>query len=238
MTVKMKIFPLKPERSEEISAFMESVKVIEQGIITDGTGNVGILYKDRSETGMATPELVTSASGELALAQKQFVKQEGLVRGYEAMIEVANKEQEEEEIKRKEFEDRIALNRESYGAEAIVKTYLAKKAEVASAESRYKQVTKSEKPDMLKHIKELNDAIAEITPEYERLTKAMEDEEKALTNQMALHKLNVANLQGKIKQNIGFKEDAIDAREHSRVFIISTKKLIQELEAGEVAGVK
>lgn len=231
--VKIKFFKMEEGKSEEVAKFMEDVKVVENGIIAS-EGMIGILYKERSEVGMSLPEMITAISGELAKSQKQFLTAEGFSRAYKALIEKFEAEKIVEEEKAKEFEDKLAINRANYENNETIKAYRGVGQEIAEVEWMYKQVTKPEKPEFLKKIKELNDKKVMLRPEWEKLTNDMENEEKALTNQMGLHKVNVANTMGKIKQTKGELEESDQKRDDAKVFIEVSQKYIKELESGEI----
>lgn len=236
MSVKIKIFKLDPSNSEEASKFMDSVNVIQNGILLS-QDSMGILYKDRDEVGMSRENLATAISGELAKSQNTFAIQEGLVRSYTDMIKHFSIQQKDAEQKGDEVQKELDAYMLTYDKtlETEVSELLAKRKE---AEIAHQQAPKPKKEELLKPIYDINEVLKELEPKLAAYKTSFDAGVTELTNRMGIHRVDSANLMGRVKENNSFLEAAIDARDHAGVFIKSSKLYIADILAGNIEGLE
>lgn len=241
--VKIKTFVISPENSEEISDFMESVKVVEQGLIVSPGGlfskaKISILYKDRDEIGLATPELVTAASGELAKAQQQFVKQEAIIRGSRAKIAHFEEELQRNEINLREAqgaEDEVTKNFEE---SELNRTKLRLEETLAELKKAHSSAKKEDKDSLLKSYGEFDQELKRILPEWEASKKEIDESLAFIAEKKTKYKVDIANCGGIIKQTKNEIEEATEHRNDAKIFIQTTKDFIEDLRDEEVVGVQ
>lgn len=235
--VKIKFFNLDNGAvSEEATAFMESVNVLDSGILLT-QGHVGILYKDFGDVGMSTQNMVIAASGELAKCQKNFVIQEGLVRAYSGMIEGC-------EAKLKVAQDnsekeRVALDAYAQTYDSSFEVDLANlKDELKAAEVAWQQAPKAKRPELLKPIHLIGEKIKVAQPKFDAYKAQFDSGSSEISARMGTFAVEAGNIMGDIKGHSASLAEAIDAREHARTFIVTTKKLIADLTAETVEGLQ
>lgn len=202
MSAKIKVFKLAPEVSDEISEFMGSVKILNDGIIVS-EGNIGIMYREKGEFGMERQDIAASISAELAKAQKQYALQDGLILAYTAMIPSLDAKVEET----KKAVDELNVQGK------------AAKENVDRLEKEYKQAKRAKNDEAMKTLAAEHTEAVKLHSELS--TKS-------------------ANLGGKYKtavikrdENKDFLEKAYEDRDHAEIFISTTRKQIEQIEAGE-----
>jgi chromosome segregation ATPase len=241
--VKIKTFIISPENSEEISDFMESVKVVEQGLIVSPGGffskaKISILYKDRDEVGLSSPELVTATSGELAKAQQQFVKQEAIIRG--SLAKIAHFE---EKLKY----DESHLKQANLAEEGLLKSFeegelnqqkLRLEETLAALKQKHSTVPKAEKEEVLKSYGEFDQELQRILPAWEAEKKELDESLAFIAEKKTKYKVDIANAGGIIKQTKNEIEEAKEHRDDAKIFIQTTKEFIKDLQNNDVEGVQ
>lgn len=237
MGVKIQFFKLGHSLiSEDASKFMSSVSVIENGVIM-GQEYVGILYKDRDDVGMAKENLVTAASGELAKSQKQFITQEGLVRAYKDMIVFFENQHKAAQVKADEAQKELDVYVQTYDP-SLENEMAGLTKDLQDATVKHQQAPKKDKEPFLKRIYEVNEKIKIVQPVYDKYKNEFDAKSNEISAAMGGFAVEAANVLGKVKEYQGFLDDAVAARDHAGVFIISTKKLIADLLTDQVPGVQ
>lgn len=235
MSVKIKIFKMVPENSGEITDFMDTVKVLQDGIIVSD-GAIAIMYKGKEDVGMDTDSLITAISGELVKSQKQFVLQDGLTKAYEGMIKKYSADhkdaQDNADTIQAELNRHMAGYDEQYEGDVNRLT-----AELQSITDKHQKTNKKEKDIREALLKQHQEKAAELKAATEKFT-AYKTEFDAKSNEISARMgefaVKAANIMADIKENNGFLETAEKDREHARVFIGSTKKYIKDLEEGKI----
>lgn len=230
--VKIEFFKISPENSKVISDFMDSVNVIQDGILISD-GYVGIMHKTLDDIGMSNQNCITAVAGELAKSQKQFVLQDGLTRAYTGVISSF-------EAKRAEFDKGVAecqleldKHNESYD-DTLEKQVADLNEKIKENTVSHQQAPKAEKDAWLQKYVALNKELEELLPKYEAYRKEFDAKSSEISARMGSFAVESANILSEIKENSGFLETATKDREHARIFINSTKQYISELEAGTI----
>ena len=235
MSVKIKIFKMVPENSQEISDFMDTVKVMQDGIlITDS--NIGVLYRTKDDIGMDTDSLITAVSGELVKAQKQFVLQDGLVRAYTAVIAKFSGDhkaaQDEADAVKAELDAHIFGYNDALELEVAELT-----RECDEIKAKHQNTPKKDKDirdGLLQMWNDKNNLLKEKTAEFEAYKAEFDAKSNEISARMGGFAVKAANLMGEIKENNGLLETATHDREHARVFIGTTKQYMKELGEGSI----
>lgn len=230
---KVKIFEMTTANEEAISEFLTKVNVTQDGfLISDGM--LGILYKDKDEFGMEDQQLAVAISGELTKSQKQYVLQEGLCRAYGDMVSLFTTKREVKVTLAKELEEKLTAYDETWDKE-LEQKYLDMKSKIGELEMKHKKAPKPQKEAILKELYEANKTFKELSDSFDEYKAKFEEGKKTLDSEMSEAKVALVNFNGKIKENKGLLEAAEEDREHAKVFIASSKKLIADIQSGSIA---
>lgn len=236
MGVKIKVFKAGIDSSDAMSEFMGTVNVIENGILLT-ENSYGVLYKDKDDVGMSTSNLVGVLSGELASAQKNFIKQEGLVHGYQGMVDKFQAIADENKNKADEARKILDAHMSTFDIELQAK-YDDIKGGMEKVKRAWQATGKTnpKKAKLEEEYYELENKFKEVDEIYSNYNKEFTAKTTELTNAVSLPQINMANALGKVKENKNFIDTCVDDRDHARVFIATTKALIQDLLDGKVEG--
>lgn len=236
MATKVKFFEMNSATaSEEVTKFLEGVNVTQEGFLINN-GILGIVYRDKDDIGAGEDQFILSISTELSKAQKQFVLQEGLSRAYGDMVTFYNGKKEIKMAEKNEKEAELAELKENNGIvipENItgeVKKLTDKLADLKREFNSKK--TREEKDKTLKKIQEVQTTFVPLQEEYKGYTTKYEQAIKKLEDELVFINSDIGDINGKIKENNGFKEASEQDRDQAKIFIISSKKMIEDIKAG------
>lgn len=232
MATKLKVFKMDEENSEGITKFLETVNVTQDGFMI-GSGMLGILYREKDNLGMERDQLAVAISGELSKSQKQFVLQEGLCRAYSAMIDLYSKREAEKKAIFEAKEKELAEYNTKWDGKLEQEVNDAK-SKLGAMEKKYKSAGKLDKAELEKQTFALSQELKPLEEKLAAHKKEFDAGKYTLELSLGEVKLEYANLGGLIKENKGLLETAELDREHAKVFIVSTQKLIEDIQNGEV----
>lgn len=223
--------------SEEVTKFLENVNVTQEGFLINN-GILGIVYRDKNDFGIGEDQMVLAISSELGKAQKQYVLQEGLTRAYGDMVVFLNGKKEIKVKEREAKEAEIAKlkdNKFTIIPEALEAKFMGLKNEMESLSKEFKGTKiRSEKDKVLEKIQENQKLLKVTQEEYNEYITKYEQAVKKLEDELVFINSDIGDINGKIKENAGFKENSEQDRDQAKVFIHSSNKMIEDIKAGVI----
>ncbi len=239
--VKIKVFEMKPENSQEITDFLGGINVMQNGILLS-ENNLGVMYQDKEDVGMDVNSAISVLNTELVKSQKQFFVSDNLATAYETLIA----KYEAENVETQKNVDVIEAKIQAENTKWAEKEAIVKEAERVTNHIKlaHKKANRVEKDELLKQFHEANKELDIKYAEFAEFKKTNEHTMVSLNAELGPLKLDIANNTGEIKFLKGALYDrdvqnqapsgVIKAREDARMFIKTTMEKIEELKANGI----
>jgi len=233
MATKMKVFALKPENSQVITDFLNTVDVAEQGFLIN-EGNLGIVYKDQETPGRDRRSLMVAAIEELGKAQKNVVMRELDIQAFGDMKVIYKAEKEAIKAELEAVVKELGEYATTHWDKNMEEAFLKLKSDMGGLEKKHKQASKTEKPAILEEIYKLGETIKPAQEAFESMKKTFEEGKKKLEVKRSELEVKEMNKAGDYKQAGINYDTSVKEKAEAVAAVKASWRVLKDIENGKL----